>query len=137
MVQIDVDYLGDLRCKAFHDPSGEELTTDAPIDNQGKGEFFSPTDLLATAAGTCMTTIMGIQAKKMNLNIDGLKVTVQKEMASEPRRVGKLTFDLVFPHKLNDHDFQVMKNIVRTCPVMRSINPEILIEENFRFAEEG
>lgn len=136
MVQIDIEYLGDLHCKAVHEPSKTVLFTDAPVDNGGKAEFFSPTDLLATAAGTCMSTIMGIAAQKHNIDIKGMKIKVLKEMTSIPnRRVGKLTFDITFPHKLEDKDFQILKNIVRTCPVIRSIHPDLEIESSFGFAE--
>ncbi|MGA2298553.1 MAG: OsmC family protein [FCB group bacterium] len=137
MVQINVEYLGDLHCRVQHGPSGQEFLTDAPTDNQGKGEFISPTDLAAAAIGSCIPTIMGIVANKNNIDIKGLKITVLKEMINEPyRRIGKLSLDMVFPHKLNDHDFQLMKNVIKTCPVTRSLHPDIEIEAVYRFAED-
>ncbi|MFH1052225.1 MAG: OsmC family protein [bacterium] len=135
-VQIDVEYLGDLHCKAIHGPSGNEIVTDAPLDNQGKGEYFSPTDLAATAIGVCIPTIMGIKARQNNIDIAGLKVTVNKEMMNEPyRRIKKLKLNFVFPKKLNDKDFQIMKNVIKTCPVTRSLHPDIEIETNYSFAD--
>ena len=84
MVSIQLEYQGDLHCRAVHGPSGTELSTDAPKDNQGKGESFSPTDLVATALGACMLTIMGIQARTLGINIDGTTATVDKEMTATP-----------------------------------------------------
>src|SRR5947199_2164863 len=105
MVQIDITYQGDLRCQAKHAPSGKTLLTDAPVDNMGKGESFSPTDLVATALGTCMLTIMGIVASRHNLDISGTKVTVIKEMATVPfRRIGKLTVTIKVPRELAEAD---------------------------------
>src|SRR5512146_333687 len=92
MVQVDVSYEGSLRCVARHGPSGATLTTDAPVDNMGRGAAFSPTDLVATALGTCMLTIMGIVAQRHNIDISGATVSVTKEMAALPvRRIGRLT----------------------------------------------
>src|ERR1039457_4271827 len=87
MVNIQVEYQGDLHCKATHGPSGAELSTDAPKDNQGRGESFSPTDLVATALGTCMLTIMGIMARTLNIDIVGTTATVEKEMTTTPPRM--------------------------------------------------
>jgi putative redox protein len=135
-VQIDVEYLGDLHCKAIHGPSGSELLTDAPVDNHGKGEYFSPTDLAVTAIATCIPTIMGINARQNNIDIVGLKVSATKEMMNEPyRRIKKITLNFVFPHVLNDKDFTIMKNVIKTCPVTRSFHPEIEIVANYSFAE--
>src|SRR5579862_8805022 len=103
MVQIDIEYQGDLRNDAVHQPSGTHLKTDAPKDNMGKGESFSPTDLVATALGTCMMTLMGIAARSMNVNLSGTRVTVQKEMVATPmRRIGKLGVKISVPAKLTD-----------------------------------
>ena len=135
MIEIYIDYLGDLHCKVKHGPSGQEFLTDAPIDNQGKGEYFSPTDLAATAMGSCIATIMGIKAREHNIDIVGMKIKVTKEMMNQPyRRIKKLTLDVVFPHKLNEHDFTIMKNVIKTCPVTRSLHPDIEIDVEYRFA---
>lgn len=134
-VKIDIEYLGELHCKAVHGPSGNIIFTDAPVDNQGKGEYFSPTDLAATAIGVCIPTIMGIKARQNNIDIVGLKVSVTKEMMNEPyRRIKKLKLDFIFPKRLNDKDFQIMKNVIKTCPVTRSLHPDIEIEANYQFA---
>ena len=102
MVQIQLTYEGDLRCRATHAPSGASVVTDAPVDNQGKGESFSPTDLVATALGTCMVTIMGIQAEKHGWDLRGTTVLVDKAMVASPeRRIGSLTVVIRVP---GDHD---------------------------------
>lgn len=136
-VFIDVEYLGDLHCKVHHGPSGHEFTTDAPKDNRGKGEYFSPTDLVGTAMGSCISTIMGIKALDNNIDIKGMTIRVTKEMMNQPyRRIKRLVLDFVFPKRLNDKDFTIMKNVIKTCPVTRSLHPEIEITTNYRFAEE-
>jgi len=87
MVQIEIAYLGQLRCSAKHGPSATQLVTDAPVDNQGRGESFSPTDLVATALGTCMLTLMGIRAQERSWALDGTQVSVKKHMQPSPRRI--------------------------------------------------
>ncbi len=135
-VAIFIEYLGDLHCVAKHGPSGNKILTNAPIDNHGKGEYFPPTDLAATAIATCIPTIMGIKAKENGIDIEGLKVTVTKEMMNHPyRRIKKLTLNSVFPNKLNEKDFQLMKNVIKTCPVTRSLHPDIEIEANYSYAD--
>src|SRR5579863_5927574 len=102
MVEINISYQGELRCAATHQPSGMQLITDAPKDNHGKGESFSPTDLVAAALGTCMLTIMGIAAQAMQIDLTGTKVTVRKEMAAKPmRRIASLAVTIDVPAKLN------------------------------------
>lgn len=138
MVGIDIEYLGDLRCMAVHGPSGSELLTDAPADNQGKGELFSPTDLAATSLGTCIATIMGIAARDRNIDIAGMKISVTKEMMNEPvRRIRKISLDFVFPRKLSDREFALLSRVVDHCPVTRSFSPEVEIERSFSFADEA
>ncbi len=135
-VQIDVEYLGGLHCSVRHSLSGQTFTTDAPLDNNGKGDHISPTDLLAASIGSCIATIMGIKAKANNISIEGLKIKVVKEMVNEPyRRVGKLVIDITFPHRLEDKEFAIMSNVVKTCPVTRSLHPDIVIEHKFSFGE--
>ena len=136
VTQIFVDYLGDLHCEITHGPSGQKFMTDAPIDNHGKAEFISPTDLLGTASASCIATIMGIVANNNNIDIKGLKITVNKEMTNVPfRRIARLTLDFVFPHKLNEKEFQLMQNVVKTCPVTRSLSTELEMITNYSFAE--
>src|ERR1700760_4476107 len=102
MVAIQLEYQGELHSKAVHGPSGTELNTDAPKDNQGRGESFSPTDLVATALGTCMLTVMGIMARTLNLDIAGTTARVEKEMtAAAPRRIERLAVKIHVPHALS------------------------------------
>jgi len=137
IVRIDVEYLGDLHCRITHGPSGQQFLTDAPLDNQGKGEYISPTDLLGTASCSCIVTIMGIVARNNNFDITGLKAYVEKEMVNEPyRRIGRLTMYFHFPKQLNEKEFALMKNVVKTCPVTRSISPEVEIITHFSFEQD-
>jgi len=136
MVQINITYQGQLRCEAVHGPSDTKLSTDAPKDNHGKGELFSPTDLVATALGTCMLTVMGIVAQRHNIPLDGATATVGKEMAASPaRRIGRLTVDIHVPGKLNDEQRKTLENAAHTCPVHKSVHPEIDIPVNFHWGE--
>lgn len=131
MVQINILYQGELRCTATH-PSGAEILTDAPKDNHGKGEAFSPTDLVATALGTCMLTIMGIAARAMQIDIRGTKVRVVKEMVVQPvRRIGKLTVTIDVPVKLDEAQRQKLIDAAHTCPVHKSLHPDIQMPIEF------
>lgn len=120
-------YKGALRTEAKHLQSGTVIETDAPIDNQGKGERFSPTDLLATSLGNCMLTIMGIKARDMNVNIDNTIVDITKIMKAEPRRVGgiKVVFNFPAQLKVDDKTKTILQNAALTCPVAKSIHPDI------------
>lgn len=126
MVQINIAYQGQLRCQATHAPSGTTLVTDAPVDNMGKGESFSPTDLVATALGSCILTIMGILAQRHELNLTGTTVTVKKEMVTQPiRRIGRLEVTVNVPVKVTDELRQRFENAAHTCPVHKSLHPDI------------
>jgi len=126
MVAIELEYQGDLHCKAVHGPSGTELNTDAPKDNQGRGESFSPTDLVATALGTCMLTVMGILARTLNLGIGGTTATVEKEMTTTaPRRIKSLKVKIHVPHSLSPEDKQKLERAAHTCPVHKSLHPDV------------
>lgn len=128
MVQIDITYEGHLRCVSTHGPSRATLPTDAPRDNMGKGEAFSPTDLVATALGSCILTTMGIVAQRNNIDMAGATCTVTKEMVSQPtRRIGKLTVTVHMPRRLGDEDRQRLENAARTCPVHKSLHPDVII----------
>jgi putative redox protein len=132
MVTIDIEYKGDLRNEAVHQPSGTHLNTDAPKDNQGKGESFSPSDLVATALGTCMLTIMGIAARNMNVDLKGAKVTVQKEMVTAPlRRIGKLSVKIHVPTKVTEEQKLKLERAAHTCPVHKSLHPDVEIPVEF------
>lgn len=125
MVQIDAEYHGDLHCTAEHVPSGVTLTTDAPKDNHGRGESFSPTDLVATALGTCVATIMGIQADKHGIDLRGMEISVEKEMASDPRRIDSLHTEVRMPRALDEKTQKRLEHAARHCPVHHSIHPDI------------
>jgi putative redox protein len=132
MVTIQVEYQGDLHCKAVHGPSRAEINTDAPIDNQGRGESFSPTDLVATALGSCMLTVMGIQARTLNIDIAGATATVEKEMSgTAPRRIQSLTVKIHVPHALSSEDRLKLERAAHTCPVHKSLHPDIQVPIEF------
>lgn len=128
MVEIAVAYEGSLRCTATHGPSGRALQTDAPVDNMGKGETFSPTDLVATGLGACILTILGIMAQRHNLDLGGATVRVRKEMSpTPPRRIVRLPVEVTIAAKLSEEDRQRLKNAAATCPVKNSLHPDIEI----------
>ncbi len=119
-------YTGDLRTEATHVRSGNKLITDAPVDNQGKGEFFSPTDLVAVAFGSCMTTIMGMAARTHGFDIDGATLEITKIMTTEgPRRISEIIVDLRFPRDYPDKVKTILEHITRTCPVALSLHPDL------------
>ena len=127
-VEINITYQGGLHCAATHGPSRQTLATDAPVDNGGKGAAFSPTDLVATAFGSCMATIMGLVAQRNNLNLDGLQIQVLKEMTADPvRRIGALKTRLTFPPgpTLAVADRAKLEAAARACPVAQSLHPEV------------
>jgi putative redox protein len=126
MVRIQTEYQGDLRCTSVHTPSKTELATDAPVDNQGRGESFSPTDLIATSLGTCMLTTMGIVARTLDIDLTGATVTVDKEMSNTPpRRINRLIVAIRIPRTTSPENQQRLENAAHTCPVKRSIHPDI------------
>ncbi len=126
MVKIQLEYEGDLHCKAVHEPSGTALSTDAPKDNQGRGESFSPTDLVATALGSCMLTVMGIMARTLSLDIVGTTASVEKEMtATAPRRIASLAVKIHVPHTLSPENQQKLERAAHTCPVHKSLHPDV------------
>ncbi len=126
MVAIELEYEGDLHCKAVHGPSSTELTTDAPKDNQGRGESFSPTDLVATALGSCVLTVMGIMARTLDVNLKGTTATVQKEMANAPvRMIERLEVKIRVPHEVSEVNRLKLERAAHTCPVHRSLHPDV------------
>lgn len=125
-------YQGNLRCQNTHVQSNTTLITDAPTDNHGKGESFSPTDLVATALGTCMMTIMGMYANENGLNLDGMRMEITKKMNISPRRIGKIDIMIAMPHiELTPIQKAALEEIPHTCPVCLSLHPEI--EKNISF----
>ena len=126
MVSIQMEYEGDLHCKAVHGPSSTEFKTDAPKDNQGRGESFSPTDLVATALGTCILTTMGILARTLGLELAGTTASVQKEMTmGTPRRIASLSTKIHVPHQLSPEDQQKFMRAAHSCPVHKSLHPDV------------
>lgn len=123
-----VEYHGDLRTTCTHLKSGSSFETDAPTDNNGKGERFSPTDLMATSLATCMITVMGIKARSMGFDLDGIKISVLKKMRNDPRRISGIDLTFQIPETIANLDSEkreVLKNIGINCPVQLSIHPEI------------
>ena len=137
-VETEIVYEGDLHCTATHGPSGSKIGTDAPVDNGGKGEAFSPTDLVGVALGTCVVTIMGLVAKNNGLNIDGTRVQVIKEMATAPtRRIGTLRTKITI-HKgkaLSAADRDKLERGAKTCPVKQSLHPDVRVPIEFVYAD--
>lgn len=129
-----VEYLSELRTTCTHLASGSSFETDAPIDNNGKGERFSPTDLMATSLATCMLTVMGIKARTMGFDLNEMKVDVEKIMKADPRRVGGINLYFHIPPTLKETDEktkQILKHTANTCPVQQSIHPDIEVKVNW------
>ena len=127
-------YLGELRTRAKHVRSGQEIITDAPPDNKGKGEAFSPTDLLATSLGSCMITIMGIAAREHGFDMDGTTARIWKIMESNPRRVGEVKIELTFPPKnYSEKEKKIIERSAFTCPVYLSLHPDLKKTITFNF----
>ena len=126
MTTSKVTYQGQLRTQAIHLQSNNEIITDAPIDNHGKGEAFSPTDLLATSLASCMLTIIGIKAADMGVDIAGTSAEVTKVMAADPRRVSEVQVAITFNQHLDEKTQKIFYNTALTCPVAKSIHPDII-----------
>jgi putative redox protein len=126
MATVKTTYLGDLRTENIHLQSGTKIITDAPRDNRGKGEAFSPTDLLATALGNCIMTIMGMRAMDKGIDLIGTEIEITKIMASSPRRVGEVILEFNFPKKgYSEEDKRLIEGVAATCPVPLSIHPDL------------
>jgi len=133
-VTSTLEYLGDLQLKATHVRSGQSFVTDAPVDNNGKGSAFSPTDLLASSLGLCMITIMGIAAQNSGFSIDGTKARVTKIMASDPRRVGEIIVELDFPpNNYSEREKQIIRQCAKICPVSQSLSADLKQTVIFNF----
>ncbi|MCX7002337.1 MAG: OsmC family protein [bacterium] len=133
-VEMQIAYEGQLRCRATHGPSGAVLVTDAPLDNGGKAASFSPTDLVATATGACIMTIMGLVAQRHNLDLTGTTIRVVKEMVAEPvRRIGALAITITLPKglALGADDRARLERTAQACPVKHSLHPEVKVAVTF------
>jgi putative redox protein len=126
-------YAGHLRTEATHVASGNTILTDAPVDNHGRGEAFSPTDLVSAALGSCMMTIMGIVAERHGVDLTGVSWDVTKHMLADPRRIGQIDVTFRLPASLPEKERTILENAARTCPVALSLNPEIRQEVRFLY----
>ncbi|NLR57085.1 OsmC family protein [Chitinophaga polysaccharea] len=135
MQTASIIYNGELRTTSTHLQSGTVIETDAPVDNRGKGERFSPTDLVASALGSCMLSIMGIKAMDNGWNIEGTKVSVQKIMGSDPRRIIGVTIvmDLPAGHNLGEKERTILERAALTCPVAKSLHPDLAQDVTFNW----
>jgi uncharacterized OsmC-like protein len=132
MVEISIKYLGNLRCEATHGPSGTILLTDAPVDNEGRGESFSPTDLAATSLGTCMLTIMGIVARRHGVDLGATTVKAVKHMSTEPpRRIAKLEIVFTIPLPSDHPQKKLLEAAAKGCPVHLSLHPDVVQDIRF------
>ena len=128
-----IEYKGHLRCECTHLQSGTVIETDAPTDNRGKGERFSPTDTVCVALATCMITTMGIRAQDMNIDLAGTRIDVTKHMLSDPRRIGKVEVLLYLPAAVEEKDRLLLEKIGDNCPVMKSIHPDLEVLAGYRW----
>ncbi|MDR3562604.1 MAG: OsmC family protein [Negativicutes bacterium] len=134
MATVETKYLGGLRTDSVHIQSGSKLFTDAPVDNQGKGEAFSPTDLLATAYGACVMTIMGIAARTHGFTIDGAQVQTTKVMGTDPRRVVELISEFTLPHNnYSAKERKIIELAAKECPVSNSLHPDLKKTLTFKY----
>ena len=128
-------YQGELRTEAIHVFSGTKIFTDAPLDNNGKAESFSPTDLVATSLAACMVTIMGIEANKLKLNLNDTKMTVKKTMTINPRRISKIEITFTIPERnFTSDEKMLLERAALNCPVAKSIHPDIKQEITFSYS---
>lgn len=131
-----VTYLGELRTQCEHLKSKNTFITDAPVDNQGKGEAFSPTDTVATALGSCMLTIIGIKARDLGIDIKGTTAGVTKTMAADPRRISGIEVVLKFPASFEEKHRKILERAAKTCPVLYSLHPDIVLDISFQYEHE-
>jgi uncharacterized OsmC-like protein len=136
MVEIKLSYEGDLHCSAVHTPSGNTLVTDAPVDNNGRGQAFSPTDLVATALASCVATVIGIVAKRKEIAVEGMTVVARKFMSNDqPRRISRLELDLDIPLPASHPDRKILESAARGCPVHHSIHPDIEVVMTWKWRD--
>lgn len=136
MSTAKVTYLGNLRTRCEHLKSGDTFITDAPIDNNGKGEAFSPTDTVATGLANCMITMMGIKARDLNVSLEGTTALVTKTMASNPRRISKIEVIMELPRDVDPKSRKILENTAKTCPVQYSLHPDIERVIKFNWGQE-
>jgi putative redox protein len=136
MVHQNITYIGELRCEAVHGPSKVHLITDAPTDNHGKGESFSPTDLVVTALASCIITTAGMIAQRENVNLEGTKVYAEKHMSTDsPRRIVNVVLEFDMPQNIPLNFRSKLKATAVSCPVKQSMHPDVTVDINFRFPD--
>lgn len=136
MVSFHLAYDGRLRCTAAHDPSGTEFITDAPADNHGLAQSFSPTDLVATALAACMITTVGMYADPRGIPLDGMKAYAEKHMSTDPpRRIARIVVKLTFPAGLDAEQRVILERVAANCPVERSLHPDIALDLSFEYPD--
>ena len=135
MATVETTYLGELRTEATHVQSGSKILTDAPTDNHGKGEAFSPTDLVAAALGSCMMTLMGIAARTQGVDIVGTRLSITKVMSADPRRIGEIVIDVHFPSAYEPKQRKLLENAAATCPVAKTLHPDCKQTIRYFYAE--
>lgn len=133
MATIETIYLGDLRTEITHTQSGNKVITDAPLDNNGKGEYISPTDMVAAALGSCIVTIMEMAAARHGVDLKGTRIVIDKIMASEPRRIAEIRVDFYFPGDYSDKIKTILQRAADTCPVAKSLHPDLKQTINFHY----
>ena len=134
MTKVKCFYLGDLNCEAIHEQSGSRIKTDAPLDHCGKGENFSPTDLLATSLGTCLLTIMAIRAKANGWDLVGAYLNIEKLMTkNNDRKIKELIIDIFFPENLSKENFYFLKEASKDCPVTRNLSENLDIKISWHY----
>ncbi|MBX2987816.1 MAG: OsmC family protein [Bdellovibrionaceae bacterium] len=133
MVQMNIVYQGDKHCELTHGPSGARIETDAPKDNNGRGEAFSPTDLCAVSLASCKLTVMAIAAEKEGVDLKGSRAVVSKEMAANPRRIGRLGVELHLPARLTPEWRKKLEEVARHCPVRLSLHPDVKVDAVFHY----
>jgi putative redox protein len=136
MVSYHIVYQGGLRCEATHDPSKVRIVTDAPVDNHGRGESFSPTDLVTAGLGVCMLTTMGIAVEKENVNLNETRMYVEKHMSTDPpRRIARIVARIDFASGIPEEKRSYLEHIAHTCPVVKSLHPDIIIDLTFSYPD--
>ncbi|MDR2912344.1 MAG: OsmC family protein [Alistipes sp.] len=136
MLTLKTKHLGNLRTEITHLQSGGKMTTDAPVDNNGKGEFISPTDMVAGALGSCMLTLMEMAATRMDLDMTGTILDITKVMAADPRRIAEIRIDVWFPFAADEKSRTILQRAADTCPVSKSLHPDLRQVVSFHYREE-
>lgn len=135
MFTARIKYLGNLRTESTHVQSGNTFITDAPLDNHGKGEYFSPTDTVCSALGSCMLTLMGIAANTHHIQLAEITVDILKHMASDPRRIAAIDLDIYFTQNFSEKEMKILETAAINCPVAKSLHPDIQQNVNFYYPE--